>query len=464
MPAEINGADVRARFAPSPTGYLHVGSARTALFNWIFARSVGGKFVLRIEDTDANRNQQDVIDVIFRELEWLGIDWDEEPVFQSARKDRHREVVSRLLADGRAYMEDAEKNEVAGTEIQNGMAVRYRVPKGRSVSFQDDVRGEVTFQTDDLEDFVIWRSNGSAMFLLANAVDDADMGITHAIRGEDLLNTVPKVTLLLEEMGVPSPRYGHLPLLVGEDRKKLSKRKDDVSLADYRTRGYLPEAMANYLALLGWGPPDDVEIRPMAEIIDLFSLESVNKAPAFFDVKKLQHFNSTYIQAMEPAEFVATATPFITTGDEPWAAEDFDPTLFALVAPEIQQRVRTLSESSALLDWMFVDEVTFQAKPWTKAMVKGKRVPEILDGVIERYQSCDWNPETIGSVVRDVGDELEVRSQAPVRVAITGTNAGIPMWDAVEKLGRDRTVARLQRARDLLASGWAPEPAAEATS
>ena len=313
----------RVRFAPSPTGFLHVGSARTALFNWLHARSVGGTFVLRIEDTDAERNRSDLTDSLLAELEWLGLDWDEGPYFQSERRDRHREVVEDLLGRGLAYLCDTENSEVPGSVLADGLAVRFRMPEGGTMAFEDIVRGEVSFATDDLEDFVIWRSNGSPMFLLANAVDDADMGITHAIRGEDLLSGVPKVLLLLDAMGVPRPTYAHLPLLVNEQRKKLSKRRDDVSIGDYRERGYLPEAMVNYMALLGWGPPDDVEIRPLDEIVDLFRIQDVNKAAAFFDLKKLEHVNATHLRALDRADFIDRVAPWVGD-DAPWPSERFD--------------------------------------------------------------------------------------------------------------------------------------------
>ncbi|MBT4302257.1 MAG: glutamate--tRNA ligase, partial [Actinobacteria bacterium] len=217
----------RVRFAPSPTGYLHVGSARTALFNWLYARSTGGTYVLRVEDTDAERNRPELTENLLAELEWLGLDWDEGPLYQSERRDRHRAVVQDLLNRELAYLCDADNQEVAGQEITEGLAVRFRMPVGQTVAFDDLVRGPVSFATDDLEDFVIWRSNGTPMFLLANAVDDADMGITHAIRGEDLLSGVPKVLLLLDAIGAPHPIYAHLPLLVNAQRKKLSKRRDD---------------------------------------------------------------------------------------------------------------------------------------------------------------------------------------------------------------------------------------------
>ncbi|MFN0092467.1 MAG: glutamate--tRNA ligase, partial [Acidimicrobiales bacterium] len=261
--------NVRVRFAPSPTGYLHVGSARTALSNWIYARSVGGAFVLRIEDTDADRSRPELIDQILRTLEWLGLDWDEGPIRQSGRVERYDHAVDTLLRAGWAFHDEG--------------AVRFRTPDEGVTGWDDVIRGRVEFDNVNLEDFVIRRSNGAATFLLANAVDDLDMGITHAIRGEDLVNTTPKVLLLMHALEAAAPPvYAHLPLLVNERRQKLSKRRDDVAVEDYRDRGYLPEAMANYLATLGWGAPDGVEVRPMAEIVSLFRLEDMNKASAFF--------------------------------------------------------------------------------------------------------------------------------------------------------------------------------------
>ncbi|MEM7096220.1 MAG: glutamate--tRNA ligase family protein [Actinomycetota bacterium] len=443
--------DVRCRFAPSPTGYLHVGSARTALFNWLFARSTGGTFVLRIEDTDGDRNRPELIEVIFDELRWLGIDWDEGPFFQSEGRDRHRQVVSDLLASGRAYHVDDDNEPIDSTELIEGRAVRYRTPKGRSVAFDDAVRGEVSFASDDLEDFVIWRSNGSPTFLLANAVDDADMGITHAIRGEDLLNTTPKVQLLLEELGAEPPIYGHLPLLVNEQRKKLSKRRDDVSIADYRTRGYLPEAMVNYLALLGWGPDDDVEIRPIDEIVSKFSLDRVNKAAAFFDLAKLDHFSNTYIQALEPTDFVDQVLPYLQA-DERWDAEAVAVPFVGEFAGEVQQRINTLSEAGDWYDWLFLDEVEIDEKSFTKGLVKAKSGLEVLDGVISAFEDCEWDADVLNQTVRAVGDDLGVRSAVPVRVAVTGRMGGIPLYEPLVRLGRDTALQRLRAARERLAA------------
>jgi len=443
--------DIRCRFAPSPTGYLHVGSARTALFNWLFARSVGGTFVLRIEDTDGDRNRPELIEVIFDELRWLGIDWDEGPAYQSEARGRHREVVTQLLVDGRAYLEDGEKNVVESAEILEGHAVRYRVPSDRRVVFTDAVRGEVSFETNDLEDFVIWRSNNTPTFLLANAVDDADMGITHAIRGEDLLSTTPKVQLLMEEMGATPPVYGHLPLLVNEQRKKLSKRRDDVSIADFRERGYLPEAMVNYLALLGWGPDDDIEIRPIAEIIEKFNLGRVNKAAAFFDLKKLDHFSATYIQALDADSFVDQALPYLHA-DERWSPEAVDPDLVREFAADVQQRVSTLSDVPNWYDWLLLDSVEIEEKALAKGLRKAKQADEVLDGVIDAFADCAWEEDTLNQTVRAVGDALGVKSAVPVRVAVTGKMGGIPLYGPLVRLGREKTIDRLRAARGYLSS------------
>ncbi|MCH7790445.1 MAG: glutamate--tRNA ligase, partial [Acidobacteria bacterium] len=333
---------VRVRFAPSPTGYLHVGSARTALFNWLYARHTGGEFVLRVEDTDEDRNRPELLEVLFELMNWLGLDWDGDPVFQSNNRDRHRDVVASLLGQGRAYLCDADNERIDGSDLLDGHAVRFEVGNDATVTFDDLVRGSMSFETGALEDFVIWRSNGSATFILANAVDDADMAITHAIRGEDLLSSAPKATLVMNAMGMAPPTYAHLPLLVNESRKKLSKRRDDVSIGDFRDRGYLPEAMVNYLALLGWGPPDETEIRPVEEIVALFDLTDVNSAPAFFDVEKLDHFNEHYLRALSPGEFVRAAEPFVTGSNTPWAKADYDPTVLETLAPEVADRVSTL--------------------------------------------------------------------------------------------------------------------------
>ena len=464
----------RVRFAPAPTGFLHVGSARSALFNWLYAKSTGGEMILRIEDTDAALRKPEFIDAIVKPLQTLGITWDEGPYYQSQRQQFHVDAVEKLVESGHAYFCNLTRDEADALAKEAGLpagyhgwsrdkgiedgpdcVVRFRTPDEGEVVIHDVIRGEVRFKNVELEDFVIRRSDGSPTFLVANAVDDADMSITHVIRGEDLLNTTPKIMLLWDALDFgDKPTYAHLPLLVNEQRKKLSKRRDDVSLMEFLSKGYLPEAMVNHLALLGWGPPDDKEIRPISEIIELFKLENVNKGSAFFDVTKLNHINGEYIRALPVEEFIEMAEPFVYGVDAEisWDKSAYEPEVFAMVAADVQQRVDTFSDIPHYIGWLFSDEVAYdvESKGWKKAMVKGKMIPEILDGIAEAFVDVEWTAEAMNAAVAGVGDALEARSQVPARVAITGTNAGIPLWDAAATIDRDVVLRRLAAARALL--------------
>ena len=451
-----------------------MGSARSALFNWLFAKSTDGEMILRIEDTDAALRKPEFIDAIVKPLQTLGITWDEGPYYQSQRKQFHVDAVNQLVESGAAYFCDLTRDQAdelakeaglpggyhgwsrdKGIEDGSNCVVRFRTPDEGTIIINDIIRGDVEFNCADLEDFVIRRSDGSPTFLVANAVDDADMNITHVIRGEDLLNTTPKVMLLWDALDFgETPTYAHLPLLVNEQRKKLSKRRDDVSLMDFLGKGYLPEAMVNHLALLGWGPPDDIEIRPIEEIIELFKLDNVNKGSAFFDVTKLDHINGEYIRALPTESFVDLAEPFVygVDTDVPWAPDAYRPEVFEMVAADVQQRVATLSDIPRFVDWLFLDEVSYDvdSKGWKKSMIKGKFVPEILDGIAEAFAPVEWDAEALNAAVSNVGDTLGARSQVPARIAITGTNAGIPLWDAAATLDRDVVLRRITAARSLL--------------
>ncbi len=420
---------MRCRFAPSPTGYLHVGSARTALFNWLFARHHGATFVLRIEDTDASRNQPELVANILDSLRWLGLDWDEGPYFQSERAGRHNEVVDALLDRGQAYIQDG--------------AVRLRVAEQGTVGWDDVIRGRVSFDRSHIEDFVIRRSDGSPLFLLTNVVDDLDMGITHVIRGEDMINNMPKQLLLLEALGVDREVwYAHLPLLVDEQRRKLSKRYGDVSIESYRDRGFVAPAMTNYLATLGWGTADGVEIRPLGEIVQRFELAAVNKSSAFFDLKKLTHFNHEYIRAMPSADFAALAQPF---------AAAFDLTaLPASYLADIQGRTQTLTELAPMIDWLYPGEPPMDGDSWAKAITANPVANAILDGTLAAYADCEWAKDVLHQRLAAVGEAHGLKlgkAQAPVRVAVTGRAVGPPLFDGLEVLGRERTLARLRAAR-----------------
>lgn len=459
----------RARFAPSPTGYLHLGSARTALYNWLFARSVGGEFFLRIEDTDRERSRPDLIAMIFDSLDWMGLDWDNrgDEMYQSRRDDAHLAAIDQLIATGKAYFCDctaeqvAERHKLRGgppgydghcrdraVPVGPGVAVRFRMPAGETVAWDDAIRGHVSFETDNLEDFVLRRSNGSAVFLIANAVDDQAQGITHVIRGEDLVNVTPKVLLLRAALGYEGEvTYAHLPLIVNEARKKLSKRRDDVALADYSERGVLASAMVNYLALLGWGPPDGVEVRPVAELAapGFFQLSSVSASPAAFDVKKLEHVNGEHIRMLSVGDFVDAARPWLDA--EPWA-DRIDDTVLMAIAPEVQTRVKLLSEVPGLVDFFFVDDVSFDDAA-VASVFAGPEAAAILKDALRAFGDVAWERDALHATVLEIGERHGLKlgkAQAPIRVAVTGKRVGPPLFESLELLGRDTALARIRRA------------------
>ena len=460
----------RVRFSPAPTGFLHVGGARTALFNWLYARHVGGTFVLRIEDTDPAMSRQELIEGIERTLRWLGIDWDEGPYRQSERLIAYGRATARLLAGKHAYFCDCTREDIAARMKGNpnqgydgwcrdrGLtsgAVRFRSPDEGQTVVHDLIRGDVVFEHAPIEDFVIQRTDGSAVFLLANAVDDLEMDITHVIRGEDLLPATPKVILIREALGANDmPVFAHLPLIVNEKRQKLSKRRDDVAVEEYRERGYLAEAMRNYLALLGWSPSGDDEIVPVERMIAEFDVADVHPSPAFFDVKKLDAVNAEYIRALPVATFVRDALPWLEM-DPPWPPERFDLALFERVAPHVQVRVRILSEVPAMVDFLFLDEPKVDADAWEKGVARLPAAAELLDDAIAAYQDCDWDPAVLHDVTSTVADRQGLKlakAQAPIRVAVTGRSVGFPLFESLHALGRERTLERLRRARERLAA------------
>jgi glutamyl-tRNA synthetase len=449
----------RVRFAPSPTGFLHVGSAQSALFNWLFARRNDAAFLLRIEDTDAERNQPELIDNILEMLHWLGLDWDGEPYHQSDHLNEHHAAAAQLYDAGLAYYCDCTNEQVQarnkasgapqgydghcrdrGLGRGEGRALRFRSPGDGVTAWDDKIRGKVSFENSTIEDFVLLRSNGLPTFLLPNVVDDAAMEITHVIRGEDHVNGTPKYLLLRAALGHSgTPVFAHLPLLVNEQRKKLSKRRDDVSVSDYRDRGYLPEAMRNYLALLGWGPPDGVEVRPIEEIIELFRLEDVNPSPAFFDLKKLDHINGEHVRGLALDDFVARAEQFVADADERRALHS--------LAPLAQERVKVLAELRELFDW--VHGPADDARSWEKAM-KQPFAAAVLDGIIAAYREVAWERDALYAAFSALAERLDVKPaklQGPIRVPITGRIAGLPLFEVLEWLGRDETLRRLEAGR-----------------
>ncbi|HVX19884.1 MAG TPA: glutamate--tRNA ligase family protein [Acidimicrobiales bacterium] len=574
----------RVRFAPSPTGYFHVGSARTALFNWLFARQAGGTFVLRIEDTDADRNREEWVDGIISALAWLGMTPDEGPYRQSARADRHQVAVDALWDAGYLYACDCTRDQVLARTERNatpgydgfcrdrglpwpgygdggggggeaggggdagaggggeavggevgggeavggvggrGVALRFRTPDDGVTVVHDVIRGDVTFPHDAMEDFVVVKSTGQPLFVLANVIDDRDMGITHVIRGEDLLPSTPKGLLLWAALdgaaegeagwgeATAVPVFAHLPMLVNEQRKKLSKRKDPVAVESYRDQGYLPEAFRNYLALLGWSPPGNAEKVDVDTLVREFRLEDVHHAPAFFDVQKMTHLNGEYVRELPVDEFIersrpwidpaaavaaglplrsptatssaaiaSAATPSAATPSAatppagtpstaaasagtanvsewvpgvpapPWPPERFDPAVFAAVAPLVQERVSRLDQVPGMVDFLFLAEPAMDPAGWDKAIGRDDGAPAILAAAVDAYGTCDWTADGIKEATLALGETAGRKlgkAQAPIRVAVTGRTVGPPLFESLEVLGRDEVVRRLRAALD----------------
>jgi glutamyl-tRNA synthetase len=442
---------VRVRFAPSPTGALHIGGARTALYNWLYARGRGGALVLRIEDTDRERSTPENVEQILDALRWLELDWDEGPLSQFERSDRHRERVEELLASGRAYRDSATGEDVAAWKKEHGnrgyrgepsddpgAAVRLRVPDEGDTVVLDETRGEIRFPNETSDDFVIARGDGSALYNLAVAVDDGDMGITHVIRGDDHLSNTPKQLLVMEALGVDPPRYAHLPLLHGPDGKKLSKRHGAASVQELRDAGYLPAAVRNYLALLGWGTQDDTTIISTDELIERFDLERVGRSSAIFDEQKLRWLNGRFMREMDLDDYTEVVARHV--GREP------DERLRA--ACEIaQEKAQTLDEVWPLIGFLF-EEPEIDEKAWKKVMKDGA-LP-LLSEALEALRGADsFDPPELETALGRILAEREVKPAKlyqPIRVAITGTSVSPGIFESLSVLGRERSLERLERA------------------
>jgi glutamyl-tRNA synthetase len=462
---------MRLRFAPSPTGYFHVGGARTALYNRILATQHGGTLILRIEDTDAERNRPEWTQGILDALRWIGAEWDEGPYFQSERAAVHRDAAERLYTDGAAYYCDCTRDQLEARTKGNatpgydgfcrdrglgpapGRALRFRTPRDGTTTVVDLIRGTPTFENRLIEDFVIQRGDGSTTFILANVVDDMDLKVSHVVRGDEHLPNTPKAQLLWAALGGGEPPvWAHVPVLVNEKRQKLSKRRDKVALESYRDEGYLDAAMRNYLLTLGWAPPGDREIVPWEVILDTFRLVDVNSAPAFFDEKKLLAFNDEYIRALPIAEFVAACEPWLTAPVAPWSPERYDPAVFARLAPLVQERCKVLGAVPSYVDFVFLDAAPDDPPSWTKAMTADAAA--LLDEVIAAYSVLpDWSAPALKGTLEAIGAARGLKlakAQAPVRVATMGRTVGLPLFESLEVLGRDRTLDRLQAARGRL--------------
>ena len=446
---------------------FHVGGARTALHNWALARRSGGTFVLRIEDTDEARNRPEWTQGIIDALAWIGISADdphfEGPLYQSQYAQAHLDAARRLFEGGHAYYCDMtaeqvqERAEAEGTtgyggwSRERGLApgpgrvLRFRVPDGSTV-VRDQVRGDVVFDNATIEDFVLVRGNGTPVFMLANVVDDMSMGITHVVRAEEHLPNTPKQQMIWEALGQAPPVWAHVPVLVNEQRKKLSKRRDKVALEQYRDEGYLADAMVNYLMTLGWTMPGaeeaGSEIFPWSDIESAFRLEDVNLSPAYFDLKKLAAFNGEYIRKLSVDELVAAC--------EPWLPAGWDRDRFAAMAQHIQPRLVTLADAPGLVDFLFMDEPEIDPASWDKVMTTEYARPLLVDA-IDAFGGCEWDADTIKATLEDVMTRYGLKlgkAQAPVRVAVTGRTVGPPLFEALEVMGRDEALRRMRVASD----------------
>ena len=460
----------RYRFAPSPTGYFHVGGARTALYNWILALQSNGVFVLRIEDTDDSRNNPQWTQGILDALAWLGIDNKdshfEGPFFQSANAALHVEAAEKLFAQGAAYYcdlssediqkrakESGKQNERQGYDGYSrdrglgpgeGRVLRFRVPAGSTI-VQDQVRGSVEFDNSTIEDFVLLRGNGSPVFLLANVVDDVTQGITHVVRAEEHLPNAPKQQMIWRALGHEPPIWAHVPVLVNEQRKKLSKRRDKVAVEQYREEGILSAAMKNYLMTLGWAPTGDTEIVPFEKITAEFDLSSVNHSPAFFDIVKLQSFNADYIRAMPVDDFIRACEPWLTGEKAPWQAQDYDAKVFAEIAPLVQTRVQLLQDVPSMVDFLFCDLPPIDDAAFTKAFAPEWASATLIE-IRDAFKTCEFTPDALKAVVESVGEKHSLKlgkMQAPLRVAVTGRSVGPPLFEPIAMLGRDATLKRI---------------------
>jgi glutamyl-tRNA synthetase len=412
---------MRVRFAPSPTGALHVGGARAALYNWLLARGKQGTFVLRVEDTDRERSTPENIEQILDALRWLELDWDEGPFFQSERVDRHKEEIARLVDEGHAYFDEG--------------AVRLRVPDEGATVVRDLIRGDITFQHKDIADFVIARSDGSPLYNLAVAVDDHDMGITHVIRGEDHISNTPRQLMVLEALGAEPPVYAHLPLLHGPDGKKLSKRHGAASVQELRDIGYLPAAVRNYLALLGWGYDESTTFFSTDELIEVFSLERVSRNPAVFDEQKLRWMNGRYLREL-PTEELQRLLEERLGRELPREAVEI-----------AQEKMQTLDDFWTLAGFL-VERRPTDEKAWNKVMQDGaaERLAKAREALA---QAEPFTSEAVEHALRAVVDELGAKPKdvfQPVRVAISGSTVSPGIFESVAVLGRDETLARIDEA------------------
>ena len=484
----MTAREVRVRFAPSPTGFPHVGNIRTALFNWLFARHTGGKFIVRIEDTDQSRKVEGALESILESLKWLGLDWDEGPeiggpygpYFQSERLEIYQTHARKLIETGHAYKcycsaerlaqmraEFARRKEASRSYDRHcrfltaeqqarfeseGIVpvIRLKVPLEGQTAFHDLIRGDITFDNSELDDIVLLKSDGFPTYHLANVVDDHLMEISHVMRADEWLSSTPRHVLLYEAFGWEPPLFAHLPIILGPDKSKLSKRHGATAVTEFRDQGYLPEAMVNFLALLGWSLDDKTEIISREELIKHFSIERISKTAAVFNHEKLLWMNGTYLRALGEDELLRRIIPALEQGLPPSVSRPISQAYVSKIIPLIRERINTLAEAASYADFFFVDPLDYDP-----ALLIGKKATR--EGALKALRACrerletqaEFTPATLESALRALADEMGMKAGDlfnPLRVACTGRTATPPLFETMAALGKERCLARIRAA------------------
>ncbi len=468
---------VRVRFAPSPTGYPHLGNIRTALFNWLFARHHGGKFILRIEDTDIARKVEGAVEMIQDSLRWLGLDWDEGPYFQSQRLPMYHEVANRLLKENHAYLcycsperleamrqeqmkrhqppkydgrcrnlTQQERAELEASGVTP--VVRFKTPTAGETTFPDLIRGAVTFKNDTLDDFILLKSDGYPTYHLANVIDDHSMDISHVLRADEWLSSTPRHMLLYQALNWQPPQFAHLPMILGPDRAKLSKRHGATNIADYQLQGYLPTAMMNFLALLGWSLDDRTELLSQEELIKHFSLERVGKTAAIFNKDKLEWMNGVYLRKLSPEEFAKLATPLLSRDLPSLVKRPLGENYICQVMPLIQERAKTLAEVPQLADFFFLNELQYDTGLLLSGELDSAQAVNAIEATVQKLEVVkDWNASSLENILRPLSAELNLSTGkffGLLRVAITGCTATPPLFQTMAVLGKGKCLKRLR--------------------
>jgi glutamyl-tRNA synthetase len=436
-------SEIRVRFAPSPTGKVHIGNIRAAIYNWLFARHTGGKFLLRVEDTDLERSTPEAIEALLECMKWLGLSYDEEAFYQTKNKPRHMEAVEKLLASGHAY-----KCERTSRDGKTGEVVMFKMPKEGVIEFDDIVKGRMAKKAEDIQDFAIVRSDGSPIFHIANVVDDIDQRVTHIIRGDDHVENTFKHICIFKALGAEVPKYGHLSMIVNQQGKPYSKRDGAAFVGEFRDAGYLPDALFNYLLLLGWNPGDDREVLTKDEMIKLFDLEKVHVTAAKFDMKKLQWMNGEYIKRLPEEVFTSELVRRAELSGMK-VPEGFN---LKYLVSQLQVRTKFLNDIPSAVCCFFSDDYPFDEKAVEKRLKK-EGVKELLLDLVERFSNApEWTASKLEEVVKALSCGNGMGPWVhPIRVAVSGRGEGIGLFEMLELLGRDKTLARLKKAAESMA-------------